>query len=114
MPCCRVVYGHQLGVAFAMDPVAHGSAAGLSIALSPSVTPNLTTARLTSLREAGAKAVSLSLDGSRPEVHDAVRGFGGTPTLAAATLVRDDGFRLQINSPVTADTVTEFPDCSPR
>ena len=83
------------------------------MALSPSVTPNLTTARLTSLREAGAKAVFLSLDGSRPEVHDAFRGFGGTPTLAAATLVRDAGFRLQINSTVTADTVTELPDCSP-
>ena len=92
--------------------VAHGTGLGLSVALSPSVTPNLTEGRLAALREAGGKAVSLSLDGARPEVHDAFRGFEGThaATLATAKLVRDAGFRLQVNSTVTAGTVGELPE----
>ena len=93
------------------DLVRHGTGLGLSMALSPSVTPNLTADRLQELREAGAKAVSLSLDGARAETHDAFRGFSGTyaDTLTAAALVRDAGFRLQVNSTVTRSTVEELP-----
>ncbi|RIK15875.1 MAG: radical SAM/SPASM domain-containing protein [Acidobacteria bacterium] len=91
--------------------VRHGTGAGLSMSLSPSVTPNLTPDRLASLREAGAKAVSLSLDGARAATHDAFRGFEGTyaATRAAAQQVRDAGFRLQVNSTVTRSTVEELP-----
>ena len=39
------------------DLVAHGTAAGLSMALSPSVTPRFTRPTLTAMSEAGAKAV---------------------------------------------------------
>jgi AdoMet-dependent heme synthase len=93
------------------DLVRHGTTLGLSMALSPSVTPNLTAERLHELRAAGAKAVSLSLDGACAETHDAFRGFSGTyaDTLAAAQLVRDAGFRLQVNSTVTRSTVEELP-----
>ena len=94
------------------DLVRHGTALGLSMALSPSVTPNLTEARLAELRAAGANAVSLSLDGARPATHDAFRGFPGTydDTLTAARLVREAGFRLQVNSTVTRSTVDELPE----
>jgi radical SAM protein len=93
------------------DLVRHGTGLGLSMALSPSVTPNLTADRLHELRDAGARAVSLSLDGARPETHDEFRGFSGTfaDTLAAADLVRAEGFRLQVNSTVTRSTVEELP-----
>lgn len=92
--------------------VAHGSGLGLSVALSPSVTPNVTRKRLDELRAAGAKAISFSLDGARPEVHDEFRGFSGThaATLERAQVVRDAGFRLQVNSTVTAKTVEELPE----
>lgn len=91
--------------------VAHGSAAGLSVALSPSVTPKFTADRLAGLHAAGAKAVSLSLDGARPATHDAFRGFEGTyaATREAATMVRDQGLRLQVNTTVTRDNVHELP-----
>jgi len=94
------------------DLVAHGSSIGLSMALSPSVTANVTPERLAALHAAGGKALSLSLDGSRAETHDDFRGFGGTydATLAAAQQVRDAGFRLQINSTVTTRTVDGLPD----
>lgn len=90
---------------------AYGTSLGLSMALSPSATPNLTTERLAELRDAGGKAVSLSLDGAQAPTHDAFRGFEGTfeRTLDSARLVTEAGFRLQINSTVTRSTVLELP-----
>lgn len=91
--------------------VAHGTAVGLHISLSPSVTPRLTRSRLTELRAAGAHAVSLSLDGASAATHDGFRGFAGVfdATLRAAADVTDVGFRLQINSTVTRSNVDELP-----
>lgn len=94
-----------------VDLVRYGASIGLSVSLSPSVTPNLTPERLAEMRDAGAKAVSLSLDGARAGTHDAFRGFEGTyaATRVAAQQVKDAGFRLQVNSTVTRTTVEELP-----
>ncbi|WP_104178576.1 TIGR04053 family radical SAM/SPASM domain-containing protein [Cryobacterium sp. Y50] len=91
--------------------VAHGTALGLSMALSPSVTPKLTREVLVELHDAGAKAISLSLDGASAATHDAFRGVDGVfdDTMVAARLVREVGYRLQINTTVTADNVHELP-----
>lgn len=91
--------------------VAHGTDRGLSMALSPSVTDRLTRAALDELRRAGARAVSLSLDGATAATHDAFRGVDGVfdATLAAAAEVTDAGLRLQINTTVTAGNVHELP-----
>ncbi len=91
--------------------VAHGSALGLSMALSPSVTPRLTREVLEDLRSAGARAVSLSLDGATAATHDGFRGVEGVfdSTLRAAAWVHDAGLRLQMNSTVTADNIEELP-----
>ncbi len=86
------------------DLVAHGTAAGLHISLSPSVTSRLTTDTLSAMEQAGAHVVSLSLDGATPATHDAFRGIDGTfaATIKAAASVRDAGLRLQVNTTVTA------------
>ncbi|MEC5152488.1 TIGR04053 family radical SAM/SPASM domain-containing protein [Cryobacterium sp. GrIS_2_6] len=91
--------------------VAHGTSLGLSMALSPSVTPRLTREVLVELHEAGAKAVSLSLDGACAATHDTFRGVTGVfdDTMIAARMVREVGYRLQINTTVTRDTVHELP-----
>jgi AdoMet-dependent heme synthase len=91
--------------------VAHGTDIGLSMALSPSVTDRLTRPVLVELHEAGAKAVSLSLDGATAQTHDRFRGIEGVfdATLDAARTVRDVGFRLQINTTVTRSNVQELP-----
>lgn len=91
--------------------VAHGAEQGLSMALSPSVTPRLTRDVLAELRDAGARAVSLSLDGATASTHDGFRGVPGVfdATLDAAGWVRDVGLRLQINTTVTAGTVGDLP-----
>jgi radical SAM protein len=91
--------------------VEHGSAAGLAMALSPSVTPRLTAETLVRMRSAGASAVSLSLDGATAATHDAFRGFGGVfaSTMSAAADVHEAGLRLQINSTVTRANAHELP-----
>lgn len=95
-----------------VELVAHGSAAGLSMSLSPSVTPLLTRDALAALRTAGAHAISLSLDGHTATSHDGMRGVPGVfeATIEAARHVRELGFRLQINTTVTAENVMELPD----
>lgn len=92
--------------------VRHGSSLGLHMALSPSVTPRLTPDVLADLREAGAGAVSLSLDGAVAATHDAFRGVRGVfdDTLRAAGWVKDAGFRLQVNTTVTSANVGELPE----
>lgn len=92
--------------------VAHGTALGLHVALSPSVTPRLTPDVLRELRDAGATALSLSLDGAVAATHDTFRGVPGVfdDTLRAARWVKEAGFRLQINSTVTRANVHELPE----
>lgn len=92
--------------------VAHGTERGLNMSLAPSVTPRLTRQRLRALRDAGAKAVSLSLDGASAASHDGFRGVDGVfdTTLAAAATIRELGLRLQVNSTVTRRTVTDLPE----
>jgi radical SAM protein len=91
--------------------VAHGTKIGLSMALSPSVTARLTRPVLVELHDAGAKAISLSLDGATADTHDSFRGVEGVfaATLDAARMVCDIGYRLQINTTVTRSTVPELP-----
>lgn len=91
--------------------VAHGTASGLSMALAPSVTPRLTPTVLAELRSAGAKAVSLSLDGATAATHDGLRGVPGVfdATLETADTVHRLGYRLQLNSTVTATNVHQLP-----
>ncbi|MDO8362650.1 MAG: TIGR04053 family radical SAM/SPASM domain-containing protein [Actinomycetota bacterium] len=95
-----------------IDLVRHADSQGLPVALSPSVTPNLTRERLAALHQAGAGAISLSLDGARPETHDGIRRIEGVhrATLVAAAMVRELGYRLQVNTTVHADNVHELPD----
>ncbi len=94
-----------------VELVAHGTSLGLSMALSPSVTARLTRPILVELHNAGAKAVSLSLDGATAGTHDSFRGVDGVfdATMDAAHMVREVGYRLQINTTVTRSTVRELP-----
>lgn len=93
------------------EVVAHGSDAGLVMAVSPAGTPRADLRRLRELRAAGARTVSFSLDGGNQESHDAFRGVDGSFawTVAAVGAARQVGLRVQVNTTVCADTVSELP-----
>ncbi len=90
--------------------VAYARAQGLTPALSPSATPLLTRERLEALRDAGARVVSLSLDGSQVAVHDRFRGVSGTfeRTLEGCRLVHELGMKLQINSTISRHNLDDL------
>ncbi|MEV0895963.1 TIGR04053 family radical SAM/SPASM domain-containing protein [Actinoplanes sp. NPDC049802] len=91
--------------------VREGAGLGLAMSVSPSGTPTLTREALHGLREAGARAISLSVDAAGPTTHDGFRGVSGVfaATLRAWREARELGLKVQINTTVTADTVDELP-----
>lgn len=92
--------------------VRYGTGLGLSVAVSPSGTPTLTEANLHAVYDAGAKAISLSLDGSKPQIHDGFRGVPGVFdwTLRAWRTARRLGLRVQINTTVTGHDIDDLAD----
>lgn len=88
-----------------------GTRMGIGVSLAPSGTTSLIRARLAELQEAGLHSVSLSLDGSSAQLHDSFRGVPGCFdwTLEAARWVRELRLPLQLNTLVTADTLSDLP-----
>ncbi|MCL2781599.1 MAG: TIGR04053 family radical SAM/SPASM domain-containing protein [Actinomycetia bacterium] len=95
-----------------VELVRAGTAAGLPVAVSPSGTPTLTADALAGLHEAGARAISLSLDGSTAQVHDSFRRVEGVfdLTLAGWRAAREIGLRVQINTTVTRHNLLDLPN----
>ncbi|MEI6045359.1 MAG: TIGR04053 family radical SAM/SPASM domain-containing protein [Chloroflexota bacterium] len=85
---------------------------GLPVAASPSGTPLLNRENLQRLKDNGAKAISLSLDGSNPTIHDEFRRVPGSYNLTVNgwKLAREIGLKLQINSTVTRYNLFDLPD----
>jgi len=90
---------------------AHAMEAGLPTALSPSGTPLLTRGRLEPIARAGMRTISVSVDGSSAEVHDAFRGVPGSFgwSLAGIQAARELGFDVQINTTVSRHNLADLP-----
>lgn len=86
-------------------------ALGLGVSVAPSATPLLSPEEIRRLKATGVEAISLSLDGSSPDRHDAFRGVAGTfeRTLVAARAARDAGLPFQINTLVAEETLDDLP-----
>ena len=84
---------------------------GLPVAVSPSATPLVTPEAIRRLKDAGVEAISLSLDGSNAERHDAFRGVPGTfeRTLATARAAAQQDLSFQINTLVSERTREDLP-----
>jgi AdoMet-dependent heme synthase len=95
-----------------LDIVRAAVAEGLPVAVSPSGTPSLTEANLAALKDAGASAISLSLDGSTASTHDDFRGVSGVFdwTLRAWDTAHRLGLRVQINSTVSRHNLADLPN----
>lgn len=84
---------------------------GLKTAVSPSVTPLLTTSNLHRFKEAGVSAMSLSLDGL-PAFHDGLRGVEGTFE-RTVTAIREGlraGLQVQVNTVVMRENTDDLAD----
>jgi AdoMet-dependent heme synthase len=95
-----------------IELIRRGSALGLPVAVSPSGTPTLTRAALEDVHAAGARAISLSVDGSTAAIHDAFRRVDGVfdLTLAGWRAAREIGLRVQVNTTVTRHNLDDLPD----
>lgn len=92
--------------------IGHATGLGLRVGVAPSVTERLTSEALARLYGLGVRALSISLDGARPETHDGLRGVPGhfEQTVAALEAARALGFRLQVNTTVMAGNAGELAD----
>jgi radical SAM protein len=83
----------------------------IGVSLAPAATGELTKEGLRALRAAGIQNISLSLDGSTPEIHDGFRGVTGTfeTTLRSAHWAREEGLPIQVNTLVTDETLPDLP-----
>ena len=93
------------------DTIAAARERGLTVAVSPSVTPNLTEDVLSRFLDMGVSAMSLSLDGADAVGHDALRGVPGTwaRTVELAGHAARLGLRVQINTTVMKWNLRDLP-----
>ncbi|HEX8792433.1 MAG TPA: TIGR04053 family radical SAM/SPASM domain-containing protein [Polyangiaceae bacterium] len=103
--------GDPLERADLFELIAYARSRGLGVSVSPSATPKLTPAVIRRFRDAGVEAISLSIDRTTAEDHDALRGVEGCAerTIAAALAAREAGLPLQVNTLVAAETVDDMP-----
>jgi radical SAM protein len=89
-----------------------GVGLGLPLSLAPSATDALRQDVIRRLKEAGIEGMSLSLDGSTAEIHDAIRQVPGcfVRTMEAALETVAAGIPLQINTLVTAENLDDLPE----
>jgi radical SAM protein len=90
--------------------IAHATALGLRVALSPSATPEFVAEDFAELRRLGVARISLSLDGATRASHDAFRGVPGVWdwTMAALAKARAAGLPVQINTTFMRQNLPEF------
>jgi len=92
------------------DLARHATDRGLRVAMAPcgSLINSKTAARI---KNAGIQRISISLDGSTAETHDAFRGVKGAfeSAINGINYAKKAGIEFQINSTVTRHNVTELP-----
>ena len=91
--------------------IRHAVAAGVRVAITPSVTRRATKAAMLNLKAWGITQIAFSLDGASAAVHDDFRKVHGTfeRTLQALGWAREAGLPFQINTTVTTRTAAELP-----
>ena len=93
------------------DLVSYAAGLGLPVAVSPSGTPLLNAANLKRLKDNGTKAISLSVDASNADMHDAFRRVPGSFewTVNGWRAAHAAGMKVQINTTVTRYNLHDLP-----
>lgn len=92
------------------EVAAYGASKGLRMVMSPCGT-SLTPQIVQKLKDSGVVRLSISLDGSTPEVHDTFRGTPGAfeGTLRGMRYCVEAGLSFQVNTTVTKRNVDDLP-----
>ncbi len=90
--------------------IGHARGLGFKVAVTPSGTERLTKEVMQRMRQAEVWMVAMSLDGSSPQRHDAVRGVDGSfaQTLKALRWAREAEIPVQVNTLVCAETLGDL------
>jgi radical SAM protein len=90
----------------------YASKSGVKFAVSPAVSENLNINTLGMIKETGASAISISLDGATPITHDSIRRREGSfrMTLDAISNTLKLGLNVQVNTAVMKRNFEELPD----
>jgi radical SAM protein len=86
-------------------------ARGLGVSITPAATAALTREVLVRLKDHGIDGLGLSLDGSTPARHDAIRGVAGTfdRTMQAIAWGEELDLPIQVNTLVAEETAEDIP-----
>ena len=90
--------------------IEYGTSLGLEIALTPSATPLATREALARAKEAGIRALGISLDGADAATHDGFRGWEGSfaRTMEMLQTARELGIPVQVNTTVTRRNIHQI------
>ena len=91
--------------------ISHAVGMGISTSITPAATPKLTPDAILKLRDHSIDSLGLSLDGSCPERHDAIRRVDGCfdVTIRAARAAQEFAIPIQVNTLVSQETVDDLP-----
>lgn len=94
------------------DLIDEARSLGISVSITPSATQDLTFDKLAKLKAHGIDSLGLSLDGSCPARHNAVRGVDGCFdwTMQALDSAAKLGLPVQVNTLVAQETMDDLPD----
>lgn len=111
LPHLVITGGDPLQRADLFELITYGRSLGLPISVTPAGTARLTTHTIWRFKEAGVKALGLSLDGANPERHDAFRGEPGSFewTVGGIRRAGERELPVQVNTMVTAQTLDDIP-----
>lgn len=92
------------------DLIAEARHAGLTVAMTPSATPLVTTDAVNRLHHAGLHRLAVSLDGADAATHDGFRGVHGSfaRTFQILADARACGLPLQVNTTITRHNVHQL------
>ena len=102
-PMLVMTGGDPLKRADLFELIRHAVGRGLQVALTPSATPLATPEAFKEARDAGVRALGISLDGPDAKTHDAFRGWEGSfeRTLQMLQSARELEIPVQVNTTIT-------------
>ena len=111
LPHLILTGGDPLKRADLYDLIAYARFLGLTVSITPSATPGLTSDTLLRLKIHGIESLGLSLDGSSAVRHEAVRGVEGcfNWTIRAAKDAAKLEMPIQVNTLVSEETANDLP-----